>query len=439
MPLNPSITPNLSAPSLSLTQAAVVLPALSNPSVAVNAVQNPLPLPSALVHTALPAPSKSDDVRREAAKAVADWRAAKASASGSAATPATPESSSQNLDALFDGALPTSARVLGRAADLDLSPAALGLALVESKSVTEASARLQALGVLGPREAALATNDEDGFRFLLVRLWKAAAPQVPSAITVDKSWSVPALKVVRDGKTYLVHGVTHGQLGAPARGSVLRLARAVAKKGDALYSEQNLPAYYGFTTGRETLDHASEKGALPAIVPAAQGRTVASLRLSRVLNWLVSPGSAYAALAWVILSPASLWAWAALAALAPLAWLVLTGSLPLMRRRHRRRAAEARAAGLTDMADQYADEARFFFTRKPDLETLRGLELPQPLGGKADDAYSARSRAIADAVAADSAAGPSTVHVVVGHLHAQEVAWRLAEGPRTSDSGSHVS
>ena len=76
---------------------------------------------------------------------------------------------------------------------------------------------------------------------------------------------------------------------------------------------------------------------------------------------------------------------------------------------------------------------------KPDLEVLRGLELPQPLGATAD-ALSVRSRAIADAVAASAAAsGARTAHVVVGHLHAHEVAARLASGPRTPVPGSQIS
>ncbi|MEQ1919838.1 MAG: hypothetical protein ABL955_11615, partial [Elusimicrobiota bacterium] len=80
-----------------------------------------------------------------------------------------------------------------------------------------------------------------------------------------------------------------------------------------------------------------------------------------------------------------------------------------------------------------------FFVATPDLEILRGLELPQPLGAT-DDSLSARSRAIADAVAVDAvAAGASAVHLVVGHLHAHEVAWRLSEGPRAKATGSQVS
>lgn len=99
----------------------------------------------------------------------------------------------------------------------------------------------------------------------------------------------------------------------------------------------------------------------------------------------------------------------------------------------------ARGEGLEDIADQYADEAAHFFVAKPDLEVLRGLELPQPLGAT-DDALSARSRAIADAVAnAAAAAGASDVHLVVGHLHAHEVAWRLAEGPRANAPKSQIS
>lgn len=428
-----SLSPSLSAPAVSPTPNSVVLPALTPHSVA---VQNPLPSPSPLSLTrAVPAASKAADVRREAAKAVSDWRASRAAPP--AAAPA--ENPSLELDSLFDGSFPSSREVLARASSRGVADAVLAQALVQSQSPADAAARLSTLGLLGPKESALAANNESEFRFLLTRLWRKTSASIPPPIAVDKSFSVPALKVERDGVAYFVHGVAHGQFGAPRRGAVLSVIRRAAAAGHALYSEQNLPAYYGYKAGFETLDHASAAGAPAAVVPAAPGYTRTSLLVKRAIDWAVAPGSALAVLAWVLASPASVLAWILLPLAGALSWLLLTGGLPLMAWRRRILAEGARGEGLDDIAEQYADEASHFFTAKPDLEVLRGLELPQPLGATAD-AFSARSRAIADAVAADAAAsGARSVHVVVGHLHAHEVAWRLASGPRNEVPGSQIS
>lgn len=406
-------------------------------------------VPAALIPNAVTAatPSKADEIRAEAEKAVAAWRAGRGVApvnKNSARTPSPQYSPNPNLklDALFDGSLPTSKEVLDRAAALGLSEAALGLVIAESATVPETASKLSSLGVLGAKEAALSAPREDEFRFLLTRLWRKAAPAIPGAFPVDKTWSVPALKVERDGTTYFVHAVVHGQTAPPRRGEVLALARDVRAAGRALYSEQNLPAYYGYVAGRETLDHAAPS--LPAtpvtVVAAAPGFTQATLLVKRVIDWVVSPGTAVGAAVWAAVQPGQPWPWIALAAALVFAGLTLTGGLPLLRFKRRRRAAAARRDGLEDIAAQYGDEARNFFNAKPDLEVLRGLELPQPLGAQADDAFSIRSRAIADAVAADAAAaGAKEVHLVVGHLHAHEVAWRLANGPRQTVPGSQKS
>jgi hypothetical protein len=272
---------------------------------------------------------------------------------------------------------------------------------------------------------------EDTFRFLLTRIWRKSAPALPASFAVDESWAIPALVVERDGTTFFVHAVPHGQLAPPRRGAVLALARHVSAAGRALYSEQNLPAYYGYTAGRETLDHAAADGYPVSVVAAAPGFTKASMLVKRVIDWAVSPGTAVAATIWAALSPDQPLPWLALAAALALAFAVLTGGLPYLRWKRRRRAAAARRDGFADQAEQYADEARHFFVAKPDLEILRGLELPQPLGGQVGDVYSIRSRAIADAVSADAAVSAAKdVHLVVGHMHAHEVAWRLANGPK---------
>ena len=94
---------------------------------------------------------------------------------------------------------------------------------------------------------------------------------------------MPALKVERAGVTYFVHAVAHGQGGAPRRSAVLSLVRALAAEGRALYSEQNLPAYYGFKAGSETLDHAVAADGTVKVVPAAPGYDSLMLGAKRAL------------------------------------------------------------------------------------------------------------------------------------------------------------
>lgn len=426
-----SLSPSLSAPSVSPAPNAVVLPVLSRPSVSF-AVQSPSPLSVSVT----PAASKASELRAEAANALPDSHSSRPVGTPLQAAAPAAAASSENLDSLFDGSFPTSREVLSRASSLALPHSVLARTLSDSQSPSDAAARLSSLGVLSSQEAAFAASREDEFRFLLTRVWRKTSSSIPSAFPVDESLPVAALKVTRSGITYFVHGVAHGQLGAPRRSAVLATVRRITSSGESLYSEQNLPAHYGYTAGLETLDHASS---LPEIVPAAPGFSAASLRLKRAVDWAVAPGAFLAVAAWLVLSPASPFAWLLLPLAGLLAWFVLTGGLPVMAWKRVRLAARMRAQGLEDIADQYADEAAHFFKAKPDLELLRGLELPQPLGASSDR-LSARSRSIADAVAASAAAaGATAVHLVVGHLHAHEVAARLASGPRAPVPGSQIS
>ncbi len=430
--LNTSLTPGLSAPSL----GEAVLPG-SALSVSVKAVQPqsavPVSVPTALKPASVTAaaPSKADDFRKEVADAVAGWKAKRAAETAGESPlhgqELPPSLKAEALDALFDGSLPASREVLERAAASDLDVAALGLAISESKTTDEAAKRLMALGVLGPLETALATADPDSFRFLLVRLWRRAAPSIPAQFKSDDSFGLPALKVERGGVTYWVHGVTHGQRGAPRRGAVLKTAANIEKAGHALYSEHHLPLHYGYGYGHETLDQAAADGSPAEIAPAANGLSRAQIRAAKLIDWLVSPGSAIGAAVWAVASHGAPLALLAVLLTGVYAWLVLTGSLPLIRMKRRARAARARADGFEDMADQYAEEADLFLVASPKAEDVRGLELPKPLGIDATDSFTKRSLAIADAAAAHAAAaGAANVHLIVGHLHAQEVAWRLS-------------
>ncbi len=409
-PATSPLPPSLSAPSVSPDATAVVLPVLNSPAVP----------PSPLLRTISPTPSRADRQTSLSVPSAAE-----------VPTPAAPSADNPTvaLDALFDGSLPVSREVLERAAARGLDDAVLARAISASQSPPEAAARLSALGLLGPRETALAVSKEDDFSFLLTRLWRKTAPSIPAPFPVDATFGVPALKVERNGVTYFVHGVAHGQLSPPRRWAVLSLVRRIAAAGHALYSEQNLPAYYGYAAGRETLDHASVAGAPAVVVAAAPNDTLGTLLFKRAINGAVTFGGSLASLTWVLSVPAAPVAWILLAAFGVYAWLMLTGGLPVKRCQRLLLAAAARADGLEDKAEQYADEANNFFIAKPDLEVLRGLELPQPLGAQDSNPYSVRSRAIADAVAPDAAAaGASNVHIVTGHWHAHETAWRLASG-----------
>ena len=409
------LSPDLSAPSVSPDAPAVVFPALTAP-----AIQTP-----SSIRAVLPSPSKSN---RQAPFSVAS--AAKAPAPAPSA-----DQAAVDPDALFDGALPVSREVLDRAAARGLSDAVLAQEISASRSSSEAAKRLSALGILGPQEAALAASQDGNFRFLLTRLWRKTAPSIPAPFAVDKTFGVPALKVERGGVTYFVHGVIHGRFGPVRPWAVLSLVGRIAAAGHALYSEQRFPAYYGYTYGRETLDLPSAAGAPAPVVAAAPNHTPATFLPEYAHEWIVALGGALGALAYAILSPSSPQAWVLLAVFGAYVWLKLTGGLAITRWLHRLHAAEARAQGLEDKAAQYDDETKNFIVAKPDLEVLRGLELPQPLGALASDPYSVRSRAIADAVAAAAAAaGASTVHVVTGPLHTHELAWRLANGPRSQIS-----
>jgi len=430
LPALPAATPGLNG-----TLSPSVAPVLSNLELA--AISQPI----SLTALAIPAASKGDAGKaflRETAKSISVWKAARTVENTQRESTAA-ETSSLRLDELFDGSLPTSDEVLTRASSLGLDRSVLAQALSDSHSQSDAAARLASLGVLGSKEVSLSSPAEAEFRFLLTRLWKKTSDTIAPVASVDSSFSIPALTVERNGITFYIHAVAHGQGGAPRRSSVISLIRGLEREGRAVYSEQNLPAYYGFTHGRETLDHAVAADGSLKIISAAPGYDLLSLRVKRALDWAVSPGSALAALAWVIAVPTSPWAWFLLPLLTALAAYTLTGGLPLMAWKRRRLAASMRADGLTDIAEQYADEATHFFTAKPDLAVMRGLELPQPLGAT-DDLLSFRSRGIADAVAADAAAaGVDSAHLIVGHLHAYEVAARLRTGPTHAAPGSQIS
>ncbi|MEK7390400.1 MAG: hypothetical protein AAB036_11970 [Elusimicrobiota bacterium] len=345
----------------------------------------------------LTAPSRAPAARASFLAPAAVRIPAFASASRAGNAPAEPITAPQ-LDALFDGPLPLSREVLSRAEALRVEPSELALALVNSLTPAEAASRLSRLGVLSPREEALAQSDKDGLEFLLARLWRKTADSIPAPFSVDRRFPIPALTVRRENTTYFVHGVNHGQVYPPRRHDVLSTVERIAESGEVLYSEENLPAHYGYRVGREALDHASSAGAPAAIVPAARTYTAFTLALKRAFDLLALP--------FIALIPWARW-------------------------KTRQRAAALRAEGLDDNADHLDDMARYFYVSKPDPDALRLLELPQPLGAT-QHPLSVRSRAIAAAVAADAAAlGASVVHLIVGAAHIHEIAWSLAHSRKS--------
>lgn len=327
---------------------------------------------------------------------------------------------------------PKARALLERAASRGVPFAALAAALRSAESQSAAAANLAALGVLGPGEYSPKRSLD--FHYALLRLWHEVSPA--EALPVDRSLPVPALTARKDGITYFIHGVVHGQVRPAGRGRVRSLVERLQSRGLPLYSEQNLPAAYGFSWGWETLDHASQDGSPARLRPAFETAGGPLRRaVARLIDLAAAPGSLLAPLAWLAGDPASPWAWLLLAALAAGNLAILTSLLP-WRRFLSRLAAERAERELSDedMAHHYRAHAALAQRAASTVEGSARVELPMPLKLDLPEpirteqalGVSRRSKAIADAVAADAAkTGASEVHVLVGINHAHEVAWHL--------------
>ncbi|MDX6769355.1 MAG: hypothetical protein SF051_07470 [Elusimicrobiota bacterium] len=390
-----SARPVAPAPAVRLAVAPVVPSGLGlTPTV------NLAPNPSSSLVVPNEAPKLADALRSQAAATVAEWRASRAGAAADA----------------------PAASPVGRTPALSAAEA-----IATAPTSDQALARLVGLGVID--FTAIPEGETDRVA-LLKRVWDGVSAELTAAVfPVDASWAVPAIKVERGGKTYLIHGVAHGQLYPPNRRQVAKLVAQIEKNGHALLSEQKLPVHYGFAYGLETMDHeVGETNGMPArVAEAAGGLTSGGVAAAHaLLRYAALGGAAYS---WVkaALNPADPLVWALAAGLSVGLWLLARGLQPVNKLSVLSDAAAAERLGSKHLAEQLRAEASAFFKPRVKAEDILRLHLP-PGPGAAADSLSPRSAAIAAAAAAASA---SVVHVLVGYRHAAEIAWRLArpEGP----------
>lgn len=317
--------------------------------------------------------------------------------------------------------------MLSRASERGVSKKAIAQALTSAKNPADAVARLAALGLLAPDVYASFGNDAAVvFDTPLRRLWLEVAPEAEKPYVVDRSFPVPAFKVEKDGVTYFVHGIVHGQLRPAGRGAVLQTVKAVEARGAALYSEENLPSFYGYSYGLETLDHGVESDAAAPLSAPAAGLALKN-RLSDMATFALASVGAWKIAERLAESPSSPLLWAVLAALLAGVWVYATSKLPLLRFFDRLRARRLRAQGLTELAELAEAESAAIYTPKLTPETIAALELPLPLGSS-NGWVSRRSRAMAAAAKADAVkSGAKEVHIVAGWRHAPEIASTLSQ------------
>jgi hypothetical protein len=297
-----------------------------------------------------------------------------------------------------------------------------GKAIAESGSVEQALAKLVEGGLLKQNEVPSDATDK---LFLLRRLWDGAAPSYAEGkVAVDASWAVPALKVEKEGTTYLIHPVAHGQLYPPNKRSVLALVKQIEKSGGLLLSEEGLPAHYGFSHGLETLDHRVNDGQPLLVDAAAQGYPAWALKAVQAGIAAVFLAPLLFGLKLIIDEP-TLLSIIPTAAYAAFLAVIRTGLLPYYRLRDLLDARAVAKLGADDQARQYRREANALHKKKLDpLEVLR-LHLP-PGPGAEHDSFSARSEAMAGAAVEQAAAVKAkVVHVLAGYKHAAEIGWRL--------------
>ena len=352
---------------------------------------------------------------------------------------------SRPLGELFDGSakttsldsltpIPNSREVLSRMEARKIPASAAADALAAASDPRDAARRLADLGLLTADERDTAhPSAKSDFKSLLGRLWYLTSPSATSKTEIDSSWPVPALVVRKGSKTYFIHPIAHGQWRPNGRGAVLGLVRRIRKSGQALYSEQILPAFYGYRDGRETLDHAVLNGRPVTVVDASRGGLAATIA-SRLIEAMIlsAPFLLAVKLYALALNPVS-WPFIALGGIY---WfLYLRSKQPLLRRQILAEAQSWRALGDEDRAAWIEAEARALYGGKFDLSELSRLTPPPSLGiGKEPfKIFTGRSMAMADAVAADSQ-GSENVHIITGYEHAHEIAWRLENpiGPKAT-------
>jgi hypothetical protein len=333
--------------------------------------------------------------------------------SGLVDVPALPASSAE---------FPNATALLERADDAGIARLEIAQALQSAKSQPEAVQKLSSLGLLRPGEFQH-LRDASSLDFLLLRLWyEAAGPE--SFPKIDANWPIPAVVALRNGVRYCVHGIVHGSYRAAGRGRVRALVAALEKRGLPLYSEQNFPKAYGYDWGKETLDHSSENGSATRIQAARISAGPAHVRLLRRLKDLaVSPGALLLDLGWLVLHPASPWAWLLLPFL--LFYTVAAStSMLFWLRLNMRLAAKILPEDPAHHYRVYADRA---MRAKSTVEDALRVELPTSLkSSELSPETLLRSKAMADAIRQDAQSGGATeVHILGGINHAQDIAWHL--------------
>jgi hypothetical protein len=288
----------------------------------------------------------------------------------------------------------TAAEVQVRAAEAGVAPETVAQHIQAAASLSDLQARFEASGLLKAGE--LDAKDEGGWmtlRYITHRLWAETPAKAKPAVEIDESRAIPSLVIPSQGVAYHIHGIAHGSVRPIQPNRVARLVSSLKKEGAALYSEQNLPAFYHYGYGVETLDHRVLSGQEIALrdVPAMKGlAAAASLALHRLLSWIL-PSS----------RPYFLWRFASLS----------------------RQAAEL---GCADMADYFARLGPGVYGRPWNLARALAAHLPMPLKAAIQPDVAARSKAMAEIIAKDAAAkGLKEVHILTGVNHAAELAWYL--------------
>ncbi len=329
-----------------------------------------------------------------------------------------------SADAVFDGRQATSADVLAKIEQTVGGRRDATAAIANARGVDGAVAGLARLGVLKPSAAPTGSTLR---RYLVQRVWDRTSSLFLSRnFAAENDWAVPAIRVRNGSTTYLIHPVHHGRVFAVNGSAVRRLIRQIAAKGEALYSEQRFPAFFGYSYGRELNDHQAVQGQAPAAY--APGVMEPARRQAIQLNRSVA-ATFYSAASGLALTLAASWGGPIAAGLVALAaaaagWTLFTGLLGYDKLHTLWLARRAARAGFPDVAEQLEREAQALFRRRvAALDALR-LSLPPDAVG-ALDANGPRSQAMAEAVAAEG--GPGVVHVLVGHRHAGHVAWRLSQ------------
>lgn len=290
----------------------------------------------------------------------------------------------------------TAALIQARAETIGLEPAVIVEKIKDSQNLKDLQSRFEGSGLLKRGELdAYLEEDALTLRYITHKLWAEATDSAKPAVEIDQTRALPALVVHAGGVRYSIHGIAHGVVRPIREREVRKLVDSLQKNGAALYSEQNLPAFFRYSYGAETLDQRILEGepiSLRDVPPLQAGFSAASAR----------------------------------AFLSALSW-VLPSSLPFFHIRFRHLSRLAANIGYQDMADYFTDKARIAYGWRWDLKKVLFNQLPMPLKASIHPDDAARSKAMAEIIAKDAAArGLKEAHIITGANHTAEIAWYLA-------------